>query len=144
MPKGPFRTKNTTAAESVVFRAHANGVVLSKWRTSAFYWELRNIYHHHPESKKRKSSEANSDSIHPYGRHGNAVKTRKTISTIAILLACKGHFREEGRYGGGRYFDFPCSRCLHESPFLEPLLTTLLRTLLPIKAHCKTASKNPS
>ena len=23
-------------------------------------------------------------------------------------LACKGHFREEGRYGGGRYFDFPC------------------------------------
>ena len=23
-------------------------------------------------------------------------------------LACQGHFREEGRYGGGRYFDFPC------------------------------------
>ena len=41
-------------------------------------WELRNIYHHHPESKKRKSSEANSGSIHPYG---NAVKTSKTIST---------------------------------------------------------------
>ena len=29
----------------------------------------RNIYHHHhPESKKIKSSEANSGSIHPYGR----------------------------------------------------------------------------
>ena len=26
------------------------------------FWELRNIYHHHPESKKRKSSEANSGS----------------------------------------------------------------------------------
>ena len=31
-------------------------------------WELRNIYHHHQESKKRESSEANSRSIHPYGR----------------------------------------------------------------------------
>ena len=42
-------------------------------------WELRHIYHHHPESKKEKSSEANSGSIHPYGRYGNAVKTRKAI-----------------------------------------------------------------
>ena len=33
------------------------------------------------------------------------------------------------------------SRCLLESPFLEPLLRTLLRTT---KTHCKTASKNPS
>ena len=49
-----------------------------------FCWELRNIYHHHPESKKRKSSEANSGSIHPYGRYENAVKTRKTISTLGL------------------------------------------------------------
>ena len=70
-------------------------------------WELRNIYHHHPESKKRKSSEANSGSNHPDGRDENAVKTRKALCTIVILWACEGHFREEGRYGGGRYFDFP-------------------------------------
>ena len=35
------------------------------------------------------------------------------------------------------------SRCLLESPFLEPLRRTLLRTLPPSKAHCKTPSKNP-
>ena len=52
-------------------------------------WELRNIYHHHPESKKRKSSEENSGSIHPYGRYGNAVESRKTMSTIAILWPVK-------------------------------------------------------
>ena len=58
-------------------------------------WELRNIYHHHhPESKKRKSSEANSGSIHPYGRYGNAVKTRKTISTIAVLWPVKAIFEK--------------------------------------------------
>ena len=54
----------------------------------------RNIYHHHPESKKRKSSEANSGSIHPYGRYENAVKTRKTISTIAILRPVKAIFEK--------------------------------------------------
>ena len=58
------------------------------------FWELRNIYHHHPESKKRKSSEANSGSMHPYGRHENAVKTRKTISTIAILWPVKAIFEK--------------------------------------------------
>ena len=58
-------------------------------------WEMRNIYHHHhPESKKRKSSEANSGAIHPYGRYGNAVKTRKTISTIAILWPVKAIFEK--------------------------------------------------
>ena len=57
-------------------------------------WELRNIYHHHPESKKRKSSEANSGSIHPYGRYENAVKTRETISTIAILWPVKAIFEK--------------------------------------------------
>ena len=74
-------------------------------------WELRNIYHHHhhhPESKKRKSSEANPDSIHPYGRYANAVETRKNHIYHSDSLACQGHFREESRYGGGRYFDFPC------------------------------------
>ena len=63
-------------------------------RKSAEIWELRNIYHHHPESKKRKSSEANSGSIHPYGRYENAVKTRKTISTIAILWPVKAIFEK--------------------------------------------------
>ena len=60
----------------------------------AFYWELKNIYHHHPESNKGKSSQANSGSIHPYGRYGNAVKTRKTISTIAILRLVKAIFEK--------------------------------------------------
>ena len=58
------------------------------------FWELRNIYHHHPESKKRKSSEKNSGFIHPYGRYGNAVTTRKTISTIAILWPVKAIFEK--------------------------------------------------
>ena len=57
-------------------------------------WELRNIYHHHPESKKRKSSEAKSGSIHPYSRYGNAVKTRKSISTIAIPCPVKAIFEK--------------------------------------------------
>ena len=57
-------------------------------------WELRNVYHHHPESKTTKSPEANSGSIHPYGRHGNAVKTRKTISTIGILWPVKAIFEK--------------------------------------------------
>ena len=48
-----------------------------------------------PESKKRKSSEARSGSIHPYGRYGNAVKTRKTISTIAILWPVKAIFEKK-------------------------------------------------
>ena len=52
-------------------------------------WELRNIYHHHPDSKIRKSSEANSGSIQPYGRYGSAVKTSKPVSTIAILWPAK-------------------------------------------------------
>ena len=57
-------------------------------------WELRNIYHHHhPESKKRKNLQRkNSGFIHPYGRYENAVKTRKTISTIAILWPVKAIF----------------------------------------------------
>ena len=53
-------------------------------------------YHHHPESKKRKSSEANSGSIHPYGRYENAANTRKTISTIAIPWPVKAVFEKRG------------------------------------------------
>ena len=56
--------------------------------------ELKNIYHHRQEGKKRKSSERNSDSIHPYGRYGNAGKTSKTISTIAILWPVKAIFEK--------------------------------------------------
>ena len=56
------------------------------------YRELRNIYHHHPESKK--SSDRNSGSSHPYGRYGNAGKTIKTISTIAVLWPVKTIFEK--------------------------------------------------
>ena len=58
------------------------------------HWELRNIYHHHPESKNKISSEEKSGFIHPYGRYGNTVKTRKTISTIAILWPVKAIFEK--------------------------------------------------
>ena len=67
---------------------------LSVWSPDGSVWELRNIYHHHPESKKRKSSEADSGSIHPHGRYGNAGKTRKAISTIAILWPVKAIFEK--------------------------------------------------
>ena len=56
--------------------------------------ELKDIYHHHPERKKRKSSEGNSDSIHPGGRDGNDGKTSKTMSTIAILWPIKAIFEK--------------------------------------------------
>ena len=56
--------------------------------------ELRDIYHHHPESKKRKSSERISGAIDPYGRYGNAWKTSKTVSTIAILWPVKAIFEK--------------------------------------------------
>ena len=45
-------------------------------------------------ARKEKSSEANRGSIHPFGRYGNAVKTRKTISTIAILWPVKAIFEK--------------------------------------------------
>ena len=61
------------------------------------------------ESKKRKSSEANSGSIRPYGRHGSAVNWENHIYH-SNSLACQGHFREEGRYSKGRHFDFPGSK----------------------------------
>ena len=55
------------------------------------FWELRNIYHHHPESKKRKSSEANCGSIHPYGRYEHAVKKLgKPYLYHGDSLACQG------------------------------------------------------
>ena len=51
-------------------------------------------YHHHPESKKRKSSEANSGSIHPYSRYGILKKTRKTMPTIAVFWPVKAIFEK--------------------------------------------------
>ena len=56
--------------------------------------ELKTIYHYHPDSKKRKSLEGNSGSIHPYGRYENAGKTSKTISTIAILWPVEAIFEK--------------------------------------------------
>ena len=51
-----------------------------------FGWELRNIYHHHhPESKIRKSSEAISGSMHPYGRYGIAVKMLAKLAIPAAI-----------------------------------------------------------
>ena len=63
-------------------------------KSNTLIWELRNIYHHNPESKIRKSSDANSGSINPFGRYGNAVKTSKTISTIAFLWPVKAIFEK--------------------------------------------------
>ena len=47
-----------------------------------------------PREQERKSSEAKLGSIHPYGRYGNAVKTWKTISTIAVLWPVKAIFEK--------------------------------------------------
>ena len=47
-----------------------------------------------PREQEKKSSEAKAGSIHPYGRYGNAVKTRKTMSTIAILWPVKAIFEK--------------------------------------------------
>ena len=64
-------------------------------RSSCAQPGIRNIYHHHhPESQKGKSSEANSGSVHPYGRYENAEKTSKTISTIAILSPVQAIFEK--------------------------------------------------
>ena len=79
-------------AKNIFFGAPKNAPDLPESQF-ALNWEMRNIYHH-TESKKRKSLEANSGSIHPYGRYGNAVKTRKTISTIAILWPVKAIFEK--------------------------------------------------
>ena len=49
--------------------------------------ELKNIYHHHPESKTRKSSEGNSGSIHPYGRyvyHSDKAIFEKRAATVEV------------------------------------------------------------
>ena len=70
-----------------------------RWPLKSFQtsWELRNIYHHHhPECKIRKSAEASSGSIHPYGRYGHAVKPSKAIPTIAILWPVKAIFSRWG------------------------------------------------
>ena len=54
---------------------------------------------------------------------------------------------QQGAREGGRTLAkgvFLPSKCLLESPFLEPVLRTLLRTLSNYKVYCKTPSKNPS
>ena len=57
--------------------------------------ELKNIYHQHPERKRRRSSEGSSGSLHPYGRRGNVgKKTRKSLSTIAMLGPVKAIFEK--------------------------------------------------
>ena len=63
-----------------------------------------------PREQEGKSSEGNSGSIQPYGRYENAGRSSKTISTIATRQPVRVLFREEGRYGGGRYFHFHCHR----------------------------------
>ena len=90
-------------------------------------WEPRNIYHHHPETKIRKSSEANSGSIHPYGRYGNAVQSYyyKLANHIyhSDSLACQGHLREDGRYGGGGHVPvFGAGEHPPKPPFWKPHL----------------------
>ena len=47
-----------------------------------------------PREQEKKISGANSGFIHPHGRYGNAVKTMKTISTIAILWPVKAIFEK--------------------------------------------------
>ena len=88
-------------------RGAATNLRLKTLEKQALNWELRNIYHHHPESKKRKSSEENSGFIHPYGRYGNAVKTRKTVSTIAILWPVKAVFEKRAATVEVDTFVFP-------------------------------------
>ena len=77
---------------SAVKYATARGHLRSRDR------ELNKIYRHRPESKKTKSSEGISSSIHPYGRYGNAgkKKTSKMISNTAILWPVKA---KESRRG---------------------------------------------
>ena len=64
--------------------------------------ELRNLSPP-PREQEKKSSEGSSGSIHPYGRYGMPEKVANHIYH-SNSLACQGHFREEGRYGGDRYF----------------------------------------
>ena len=71
------------------------------------YLKLRSIYHHHPESKKRKSSEGNFGSIHPYGRYGNVGNSSKTISTIAILWPVRAIFEKRESGVGVDTFVYP-------------------------------------
>ena len=48
-----------------------------------------------------------------------------------------------GSYSFRKGVFLPSMRLL-DSPFLEPLRRTLLRTLSPFKIHCKMPSQNPS
>ena len=91
------RAKNVKNRQKV---SKSFSTLFDNFRAAPFFRPLlqsaeKNIYHHHhPESKKRKSSEENSGSIQPYGRYGNAGKTSKAISTIAILWPVKAIFEK--------------------------------------------------
>ena len=69
----------------------------------------------------------------------NGDKRRRQIENFCLVFLER---TPTGSYS--RKACFCPSRCLLESPFLEPLLRTLLRTLPPSKNHGKTPSKNPS
>ena len=47
-----------------------------------------------PREQEKRQTLAETGSIHPYGRYGHAVKTRKTISTIPILWPVKAIFEK--------------------------------------------------
>ena len=73
--------------------------------SKSFYRELTTIYHQYPLNKKIQSSERTPAPSNP------AVDMKSLEEKLAnpsldhgSLLACQGRFREEGRYGGGRYF----------------------------------------
>ena len=89
--------------------------------------ELQNIYHHHPESKKRESSEGNSGSIHSCGRYGNAGKTSQTMPTIAILWPVKAIF--EKRAATVEVDTFICPAICFPSTSGQPLSASSFRKL---------------
>ena len=75
-----------------------------------------------PRAQEKKSSEAKSGSIHPYGRYGNAVKTRKTISTIAILWSVKTIFEKRAATVEVDTFVSPCCGPFGPAPVPRALL----------------------
>ena len=110
------------------------------WRDPELFGRVRSLVrfpppiqgadNHHPDSKKRKSSEENSGSIHPYGRYGNAGKTSKTISTIAILWPVKDIFEKRAATVEVDSFVSPAIRFAPPHIMAQPSTHTLLPTQL--------------
>ena len=67
-----------------------------------------------PREQNKKFFRGNSDSIHPYGRYGNAAKTSKTISTIAILWPVKAILEKRAATVEVDTFIAPKTRVTHE------------------------------